>query len=167
MSLLQAPWQLYLFYGVIFGIGMSGIWAPILSLISRWFTVRRGMLTGIVISGGGLGAFIGPPVITSLLNNYGWVQSTLILGSFVLVMVFVAAQFLKRDPSQVGQIALWRKDHLRIRTEIDKSRFFSHGSDEDSPILDYLLHVFLLGILHFLGPGPYHAPCDTIGNTDL
>ncbi len=103
MSQLHDLWQLYLFFGIIFGIGMSGIWAPILSVISRWFVGKRGLITGIVISGGGLGAFIGPPVITGLLDKYGWVQATLFLGIFVFVVVFVAAQFLKRDPTQVGQ----------------------------------------------------------------
>lgn len=103
MSQMQAQWQLYLFYGVIFGIGMSGIWVPLLSSISRWFIGRRGLITGIVISGGGLGAFIGPPVITRLINAYGWRYSSLMLGGFVLVAVLLAAQFLKRDPAKVGQ----------------------------------------------------------------
>ncbi len=104
MSQMQLQWQLYLFYGVIFGIGMSGIWAPLLSLISRWFIVRRGLITGIVISGGGLGAFIGPPIITRLIDIYGWRNSSLILGGFALLVVLLAAQFLKRDPAQVKQL---------------------------------------------------------------
>ena len=103
MSQMQAEWQLFLFYGLIFGIGMSGIWAPLLSVISRWFIRRRGMITGIVISGGGLGAFVGPPVINRLINTLDWKQTTMILGIFTLVIVLGAAQFLKRDPSKVGQ----------------------------------------------------------------
>ena len=104
ISQMQAQWQLYLFYGVIFGIGMSGIWAPLLSVISRWFIGRRGLIMGIVISGGGLGAFIGPPVIARLINAYDWRYSSLILGSFVLVAALLAAQFLKRDPAPIGQL---------------------------------------------------------------
>lgn len=104
LSQMHTSWHLYLFYGLIFGTGMSGVWAPILSLISRWFATRRGLVTGIVISGGGIGAFIGPPVITGLIETYGWKHSTMILGSFVLVSILLAAQFLKRDPSQAGQL---------------------------------------------------------------
>jgi predicted MFS family arabinose efflux permease len=76
---------------------------PLLSLISRWFVSRRGLITGIVISGGGLGAFIGPPVITSLIDNYGWRDSALILGIFALAIILLAAQFLKREPAQIKQ----------------------------------------------------------------
>ena len=104
ISQMQLPWQLYLFYGVVFGIGMSGIWAPLLSVISRWFTERRGLITGIVISGGGLGAFIGPPTITKLMETYGWRNSSMILGGVALLVILVAAQFLKRDPAQVRQL---------------------------------------------------------------
>jgi MFS family permease len=103
ISRMQAEWQLFLFYGLIFGAGMSGIWAPLLSLISRWFTGRRGLVTGIVVSGGGLGAFIGPPVITGLINAFRWRQTALFLGIFMLAAILPAAQFLKRDPSLVGQ----------------------------------------------------------------
>ena len=69
MSKMHTNWQLFLFYGLIFGTGMSGFWAPLLSVISRWFIGKRGMMTGIVISGGGIGAFIGPPVINWLINT--------------------------------------------------------------------------------------------------
>ena len=104
VSRMQSLWQLYIFYGLIFGTGMGGIWAPLLSLVSRWFTSKRGLITGIVVSGGGLGAFIGPPVITLLVNNYAWTSTTLILGIFVLLWVLIAAQFLKRDPAAAGQV---------------------------------------------------------------
>jgi len=98
LSRMQSEWQLILFYGVIFGTGMSGIWAPLLSIISRWFSRRRGMITGFVISGGGLGAFIGPPLLNSLIEKLGWPQTSLFLGIFTLAVVLLAAQFLKRGP---------------------------------------------------------------------
>jgi MFS family permease len=104
MSQMQTQWQLYIFYGVIFGIGMSGVWVPVLSLVSRWFPDRRSLMTGIVISGGGLGAFIGPPIIAGLINTHNWRNSSLILGVFTLLVVLLAAQFLKRDPVQVRQL---------------------------------------------------------------
>jgi MFS family permease len=103
ISRMHALWQLYVFYGFLFGTGMSGIWAPLLSLISRWFISKRGLVTGIVISGGGLGAFIGPPLINWLVSCFTWINATLVLGIFVLVGVLVVAQFLKRDPSKIGQ----------------------------------------------------------------
>lgn len=64
---------------------------------------EEGSSNGYCHFGGGLGAFIGPPVITWLINIYSWMKATLILGIFILVAVLIAAQFLKRDPSKIGQ----------------------------------------------------------------
>lgn len=121
MFQMQLPWQLYLFYGIIFGIGMSGIWAPLLSVISRWFIEKRGLITGIVISGGGLGAFIGPPIITKLIETSGWRHSFLMLGGFALFVIFVAAQFLKRDPTQVSRVSF--NKNAAQRTDLESTEY--------------------------------------------
>jgi MFS family permease len=104
MSQLSALWQMYLFYGVIVGIGMSGVWVPQLSTVARWFVRRRSLMSGIVIAGAGMGGLIGPPVVSRLIATYGWRLSYIILGSVVLLVVVLAAQFLRRDPAQMGQL---------------------------------------------------------------
>jgi len=104
MSQISTLWQLYLFYGVIIGIGMGGAWVPLTSTVARWFVARRSMMTGTIIAGLGIGGLIVPPVATHLISTYGWRTSYIILGSIVLVVVVLAAQFLKRDPSKVGQV---------------------------------------------------------------
>jgi MFS family permease len=104
MSQISALWQLYLFWGVIIGIGMSGVWVPLLSTVARWFDKRRTLMTGIVIAGLGIGGLIGPPIISRLIASYGWLLSFIIVGSAVLLFVVIAAQFLKRDPTQMGQL---------------------------------------------------------------
>jgi MFS family permease len=103
MSQVQTVWQLYLFYGVIIGIGMGGLWIPLVSPISRWFVARRSMMTGIVISGLTIGQLVAPPVIGRMIAAYDWRQSYIILGIVVLVVIVIAAQFLKRDPGRLGQ----------------------------------------------------------------
>ena len=104
MSQIVAIWQLYLFYGVIIGIGTSGAWVPLMSTVARWFAKRRGMMTGIVLTGTGIGALIAPPVANWLISIYDWRTSFIIMGSVVLVVVILAAQLLRRDPSRIGQV---------------------------------------------------------------
>jgi len=104
MSQLSSLWQLYLFYGVIIGVGMSALYAPVLSLIARWFVQRRGLMTGIVLSGLGIGQLVAPPLISRLVSVYDWSISYIFIGIIVLVIVVLATQFLKRDPSQIGQL---------------------------------------------------------------
>jgi MFS family permease len=104
MSQIGAIWQLYLFYGVIIAIGMSGGWVPLISTIPRWFVKRRGMMTGIVTSGSGIGTILLSLVASRLISDHGWSVSYIVLGSGVLVLLMLAAQFLRRDPLQVGQL---------------------------------------------------------------
>jgi MFS family permease len=103
MSQISAVWQIYLFYGVIIGAGMGGSWVPIVSTVARWFVKRRSMMTGIVMAGVSIGTLITPPVASRLISAYDWRISFIIAGSVVLVVVVLVAQFLRRDPTQVGQ----------------------------------------------------------------
>jgi MFS family permease len=104
MSQISAIWQLYLFYGVLIGSGMGGMWVPPLSIVARWFVKRRSLMTGIVLGGSSIGGLIGPPVISRLISTYDWRKSCIILGSICLLVIIVAAQFLRRDPTQRGQV---------------------------------------------------------------
>lgn len=104
MSQTSAVWQLYLFYGVIIGIGMSSVWVPLMSTVARWFAKRRTMMSGIVLTGTGIGTLIAPPWASWLISMYDWRTSFAIIGIIVLVVIVLAAQFLRRDPTQMGQV---------------------------------------------------------------
>jgi len=103
MSQVNNLWHLYLFLGVMVGSGMGGTWAPLLSLVSRWFSKRRGLMTGVVLTGLSAGGMISPPIINHLISNYGLSTAYLVLGGVILVLIVLAAQFLKLDPSKIGQ----------------------------------------------------------------
>jgi len=75
------------------------------STVARWFVKRRGLMTGFVVSGVGVGTIIMPPMANWLITNYGWRTSYTIIGIIVLVLIVLAAQFLRRDPAQMGQLA--------------------------------------------------------------
>jgi MFS family permease len=88
---------------VIIGIGMGGSWVPIMSTIARWFVRRRNLMTGIVLTGVGTGTLVAAPVANRLIFAYGWRTSYIIVGGIVLVVVILASQFLRRDPTQAKQ----------------------------------------------------------------
>jgi MFS family permease len=102
MSQISAVWQFYLFYGVIIGAGMGGSFIPFMTTVARWFSKRRGAMSGIVAAG--TGALIGPPVASRLIVTHGWRVSYALLGCMVLAVTVIAAQFMKRDPAKVGQV---------------------------------------------------------------
>jgi len=95
-------WQLYLFYGVVASIGMGLYWIPIISVLPRWFVQRRALMVGVVASGIGVGQLIYPPVANWLISAYDWRLSFLIIGGTTMGIIMIAAQFLKRDPGQMG-----------------------------------------------------------------
>ena len=102
MSQTSATWQLFLVYGLIVGSSVSVANVPLLTTLSKWFIGRRGLMTGIVKAGTGLG-ILGMPLIAShLITSYGWRTSYLVLAAIALVGVLPLAQFLRRDPEQKG-----------------------------------------------------------------
>lgn len=106
MSKINSIFHIYIFYGILVGMGMSGAFIPLTSTVARWFVKKRGLMTGIVTGGSGISGLISPPIASRLISNYGWRSSFVILGSIVLGGVFLLSQFLKRDPSSIGQSPL-------------------------------------------------------------
>jgi len=116
MSLTSGVWHLYLFYGVIIGISMGGSFVALLSTVARWFVKRRGMMTGIVIAGMGIGTFIMTPMSNWLISIYNWRTSYIILGVIVLVTSILATQFLKRDPKAIRLVPYGADKNKEIRS---------------------------------------------------
>ncbi len=102
LSRLESIWQLYLFFGIIFGIGLSTVDVIALSTIARWFVRKRGFATGIVKVGTGAGQMTIPFLASILIIRYGWRSSCAVIGVAVLVILVAIAQLLRRDPGQMG-----------------------------------------------------------------
>jgi MFS family permease len=95
-------WQFFIFYSGMVGIGMGGLFAPLVSVIARWFSVRRNLITGLVISSVGIGILIVSPFANHLIISYSWRTTFLIFGIIILLVTTTCAQFLKRNPSITG-----------------------------------------------------------------
>ena len=102
MYRLETVWQLYLFFGIVFGIGLSSIDVIALTTIARWFVRKRGVVTGIVKVGTGAGQMTIPFLVSILIISYGWRYSCVIIGVAVLIILVSIAQLMRRDPGQMG-----------------------------------------------------------------
>jgi len=122
MSRVSTVWQLYLFYGVIIVLGMSA-YIAILSIVARWFVKRRGMMTGIVFSGMGLGTMVFPPLASRLISIYDWRLSFIVIAVIALVIIVLGAQFLKRDPRQIGQLP-YGEGKVKPESSVSEARGF-------------------------------------------
>jgi len=99
MARLTSAGELYLYFGVFVAVGMSP-YIPLLSLVPKWFTTRRGRMNAIVLSGMGLGIMIVPPIASYLISVWQWRNSYLVMGVTTLVVMVGASQFLKSLPNR-------------------------------------------------------------------
>ena len=92
-------WQLYLFYGLTLGLGLSASFVSPVSTVARWFAERRiGMMTGIATAGSSAGALVMSPLANQLILAYGWRTSYVVIGVTASVIIVSVAQLFKRPP---------------------------------------------------------------------
>jgi MFS family permease len=103
-SAVQAPWQLYLYYGVLLSaaVGLTH-YVPVMATTRKWFTKRAGAVAGITGSAWALGNSIFMPVMTGLAGSQGWRYTSLVLGVCFGAVIILCALFVIRDtPESVG-----------------------------------------------------------------
>ncbi len=101
-SFAQSLWQVYLAYGLGVGLGVGFIYVPTLGIVQRWFRARRGLASGIAVSGIGLGTLVVPSVATQIIALGGWRVTYLLMALMPLVGGMVVALFLPSSPARRG-----------------------------------------------------------------
>ncbi|OBZ78981.1 Monocarboxylate transporter 12 [Grifola frondosa] len=99
-SFASKLWHLYLTQALLYGIGSSLYYFPIMSLTPAYFDRHRGAAMGIVLAGSGVGGLVLAPVFHLLLDRFGvrWALRILGLWNFVLGIP-VASVLTKRHGS--------------------------------------------------------------------
>lgn len=107
---------LYLFYGIIGGIGLGiGYITPVSTLV-KYFPNRPGFATGLAIMGFGFASLIAGPLMQFLVAQVGLVNNFIILGIIYLVVMGASSLYLKApQPKQPP------------RTTKDKSTMYVHN----------------------------------------
>ncbi|KAE9405887.1 MFS general substrate transporter [Gymnopus androsaceus JB14] len=89
-------YQLFLFQGVLLGLS-QGMGLPLYySICSQWFLKKRGLATGIAVSGNGIGGAIETLIARRLITELGY-KNTLIAFSSVHAFIWVVAWFLLKE----------------------------------------------------------------------
>jgi MFS family permease len=96
-------WQLVLLWGIVVGVG-TGLTAMVLAVTvaTRWFNARRGLVMGMFAASNATGQLIFLPLIARLATDHGW-RMALVFVCCALAVAGVVALLLMRDrPSDVG-----------------------------------------------------------------
>src|SRR5438270_8902668 len=102
-TVMTSPWQLYLLWGVVVGLG-TGCMASVLAatVANRWFVQRRGLVLGALTAAGATGQLIFLPGLGYLAQNRGWRWAAITVGVAALAVVPIVALFLRNRPSDLG-----------------------------------------------------------------
>jgi MFS family permease len=114
MSRVSSLWQVYIIYGLIMAVGVGGCWPILLTTVAKWFVAKRGLMTGILAAGVGLGTILTPPLATWLISLHGWRTTYVIIGTGTLVLIVAASLFLKRDPKDIGRLPYGVTEHTPV-----------------------------------------------------
>lgn len=104
-SQVREPWQLYLAFGVLGGLGVAMIGlVPNVTLLQRWFSRRLGLALGIGLSGIGVGFGLYIPAVQVLISTVGWRLAFVVMAAVALAVVVPLTLWLVRErPADVGQ----------------------------------------------------------------
>ncbi|CAH1851641.1 OFA family MFS transporter [Convivina praedatoris] len=96
---------IYLFYGVVMGIGLGiGYLTPVKNLM-LWFKENKGLGTGLAVAGFGLAKMIFSPIMVSLQLTFGLWQMFVILG-FVFAILMLMGWVLIQKPAGWVEVPL-------------------------------------------------------------
>lgn len=73
------------------------------TIVARWFAQRRGLAMGIVAAGAASGGIVLPPLVSYIINSYGWRAGFALLGILSpCVILPIAGLVIRNAPEEVG-----------------------------------------------------------------
>ena len=119
MGTVESLWTACLVYTIV-GLGSTGMWTPIITVVQRWFAPnRRGLALGILSTGYGLGFATMGVVFPWIVNQFSWRYSWYFLGTGALLMVVANGLLLRSDPASAGYLP-WGQKEGSLLTEAGK-----------------------------------------------
>ena len=105
VAFVDAPWELWLSFGVLRGAVQAIFMVPLMAAVSGWFRHRLGLATGVLWAASGVGPAVMAPVLINLVEGFDW-QSTFIYfglaaGAFMLLLTLV----FRSKPADMGMSA--------------------------------------------------------------
>ena len=96
-------WQLILYWGVFVGLGTGCLALVFGSLVAnRWFTKRRGLVTGIFSAAYATGQLIFLPILSNVVMNSGWRFSSITVAAFATAIIPLFFVGFKNSPAEAN-----------------------------------------------------------------
>ena len=95
----NAPWLVYITYGVIGGTGVGTVYTATIAAIQKWFPDRRGFASGMIVSAFGFSLVVFAPLAKSMLGSVGVPKTFLILGGSFLIVCMLCSFLIQNPPA--------------------------------------------------------------------
>ncbi|WP_371653312.1 MULTISPECIES: MFS transporter [unclassified Streptomyces] len=100
---MDSAWQLMLCWGLLVGLGSGSMALAFAATVTnRWFTARRGLVTGILTAASASGQLIFLPVLSWLVEHHGWRPAAVTVALAALAVVPFVWLLLRDHPADVG-----------------------------------------------------------------
>ncbi len=91
-----------MFYAIV-GLGATGMWTPVITVVQRWFSPKkRGLALGIISTGYGLGFGTMGAAFPWIVQHFNWRFAWYFLGAAALVMFLFNSLLIRSDPTSSG-----------------------------------------------------------------
>src|SRR3954465_3082373 len=105
-TLMTAPWQLDVLWGVVNAAATGAISVPLGAMIAnRWFARRRGLVTGLLTASNASGQLIFLPLLAWIVTQWGWRYAAGTAATVALVLVLPLVLLVMRDRPYARGIA--------------------------------------------------------------
>jgi MFS family permease len=125
MRYVTTIWELYLFFGLFFSMGIAGEYIPVMSTVLRWFKVKRGLAIGLTAAGLGAGSLVFSPLCAWLISSYGWRTAYTVLGILAWAIFIPIVKFIKQVPRE--SLELGKLDGLSFSEAFRTRAFWALG----------------------------------------
>jgi predicted MFS family arabinose efflux permease len=100
---MTVPWQLFLTWGLLSGIG-SGAIANVLgaTIVNRWFTTNRGLVMGLLTASTATGTLIFTPGLAALVEWGGWKPVVLTVAACCAALIPLVYVLVPERPAAIG-----------------------------------------------------------------
>ncbi|MFI9801550.1 MFS transporter [Streptomyces sp. NPDC052302] len=100
---MTAAWQLLLCWGLLVGLGTGSMALAFAATVTnRWFTERRGLVTGILTAASASGQLIFLPLLSWMVEEHTWKPAVVTVALTALAVVPFVWLLLRDHPADVG-----------------------------------------------------------------
>jgi MFS family permease len=104
-------WELYVAYGMVFGVSQALLLVPVVPAVASWFRRHLGLGTGIMMVSWSLGPALVVQLLAVLFNTVGWSQAFMFVGIAGTVTLTIVLLYFRNTPEEAGRVAYGTKSY--------------------------------------------------------